>query len=109
MVFKNDYKKPCSKTFFIALVTSFLLKIALFIQKENYTSLSRKRPPTLPANASFPLQSSLMWVQKGKLLSRWKERFIVVTEEYIQCFKKGLAQLSQMGDFIFQVNWIITE
>ena len=50
-----------------------------------------------------------MWVQKGKLLSRWKERFIVITEEYIQCFKKGLAQLSQMGDFIFQVNWIIVE
>ena len=45
-----------------------------------------------------------MWVQKGKLLSRWKERFIVITEEYIQCFKKGLAQLSQMGDFMFQVT-----
>lgn len=61
----------------------------------------------MPSSSSFPLHRSLMWVQKGKLLSRWKERFIVITEEYIQCFKKGLAQLSQMGDFIFQVNWVI--
>ena len=28
----------------------------------------------------------------------------MITEEYIQCFKKGLTQLSQMGDFIFQVK-----
>ena len=31
----------------------------------------------------------------------------MITEEYIQCFKKGLAQLSQMGDFIFQVDLLI--
>jgi len=73
------------------------------LEKENYTSLTRKRAPSYSNTATtFPLHRSLMWVQKGKLLSRWKERFIVITEEYIQCFKKGLAQLSQMGDFIFQ-------
>lgn len=73
------------------------------LQKENYSSLARKRTPSF-SNNNFPLHRSLMWVQKGKLLSRWKERFIVITEEYIQCFKKGLAQLSQMGDFLFQVG-----
>jgi len=71
------------------------------LEKENYSSLARKRTPSF-SNNNFPLHRSLMWVQKGKLLSRWKERFIVITEEYIQCFKKGLAQLSQMGDFLFQ-------
>lgn len=73
------------------------------LERENYSSLARKRAPSFSNSSnSFPLHRSLMWVQKGKLLSRWKERFIVITEEYIQCFKKGLAQLSQMGDFIFQ-------
>ena len=78
---------------------------SLHFQKENYSSLSRKRsPPSFSdPSSAFPLHRALMWVQKGKLLSRWKERFIVITEEYIQCFKKGLAQLSQMGDFMFQV------
>jgi len=76
------------------------------LEKENYTSLSRKRSPPSYSDTSsaFPLHRALMWVQKGKLLSRWKERFIVITEEYIQCFKKGLAQLSQMGDFMFQIG-----
>jgi len=76
------------------------------LEKENYTSLSRKRSPPSYSDTSsaFPLHRALMWVQKGKLLSRWKERFIVITEEYIQCFKKGMAQLSQMGDFMFQIG-----
>ena len=75
------------------------------LQKENYSSLARrKRAPSFSNPNNFPLHRSLMWLQKGKLLTRWKERFIVITEEYIQCFKKGLAQLSQMGDFIFQVQ-----
>ena len=64
-------------------------------QREDYCTVSQAQ--------GFPLHRSLLWIQKEKLLSRWRERFVVITEDYLQCYKKGLAQLSQMGDFLFQV------
>ena len=77
----------------------------IFSEGELHLSVPQEVPPSYSdPSSAFPLHRALMWVQKGKLLSRWKERFIVITEEYIQCFKKGMAQLSQMGDFMFQVN-----
>merc|ERR1712137_1009897 len=41
------------------------------LEKENYTSLSRKRSPPSYSDTSsaFPLHRALMWVQKGKLPS----------------------------------------
>jgi hypothetical protein len=46
-----------------------------------------------------------MWVQKEKVFSRWKERVVVITEDYLQCFKKGSAQLSHVGSFLFKVQY----
>ena len=50
-----------------------------------------------------------MWVQREKLFSRWKERFIVITEDFLQCFKKGSAQLSEMGPFLFKVDFALAQ
>ena len=50
------------------------------------------------------VKKGLMWVQQDKLFSRWKERFIILTPDYIQFFKKGNSRISEMGTFIFKVR-----
>ena len=52
-----------------------------------------------------PHPHSIMWVQREKVFSRWKERVVVITEDYLQCFKKGSAKLSHVGCFLFQVEF----
>lgn len=34
---------------------------------------------------------------------RWKERYIVVTRDYLQCYKRVTTEASQMGPFLNQV------
>ena len=51
-----------------------------------------------------PHPQSIMWVQREKVFSRWKERVVVITEDYLQCFKKGSAQLSDVGHCILKVE-----
>ena len=50
-----------------------------------------------------PLVESVMWVQREKLFSQWKERVVVMTEEELHCYKKGSAQLSAVGSLILKV------
>jgi len=50
------------------------------------------------------VKKGLMWVQQDKLFSRWKERFIVLTPEYLQFFKKSTSKISEMGNFIFKMR-----
>jgi hypothetical protein len=67
-----------------------------------------------PSSSSFPaaatLKKGLLWQQKDKIFSRWKERFFVLTADYLNCFKKcaGSSRISEMGEFLFKVshfNW----
>ena len=34
---------------------------------------------------------------------RWKERFFILTKDYLQCFKRGTTQGTEMGTFLFKV------
>ena len=38
------------------------------------------------------------------MFSRWKERFFNLTQDYLQCFKRGSAPNTEMGPFLFQVR-----
>ena len=49
------------------------------------------------------VRKGLMWVQQDKLFSRWRERFIILTQEYLQFFKKGTSKASEMGNFLYKV------
>ena len=40
---------------------------------------------------------------KVDMFFRWKERFFILTEDYLQCFKKETSDVSDMGTFIFKV------
>ena len=40
---------------------------------------------------------------KVNIFFRWKERFFILNEDYLQCFKKDTSDVSDMGTFIFKV------
>ena len=59
--------------------------------------------------AATPLKKGLLWQQRDKLFSQWKERYFILTTDYLQCFKKGSSRITEMGEFIFKVSicfWI---
>lgn len=53
---------------------------------------------------SATLRKGLLWTQRDKLFSRWKERYFVLTRDYLNCFKKGTSRLSEMGEFLYKVK-----
>ncbi|XP_059087159.1 uncharacterized protein LOC131883662 isoform X2 [Tigriopus californicus] len=50
------------------------------------------------------LRKGLLWQQRDKIFSRWKERFFILTPDYLQCFKKGSSRMTEMGGFIFKLK-----
>ena len=55
-----------------------------------------------PSFASSAVRKGLLWQQRDKMFSRWKERFFILTPDYLQCFKKGTSRITEMGGFIFK-------
>ena len=53
------------------------------------------------------LRKGLLWQQRDKIFSRWKERFFVLTPDYLNCFKRGTSRMSEMGEFLFKVSAIM--
>ncbi|XP_037959697.1 uncharacterized protein LOC119689037 [Teleopsis dalmanni] len=53
----------------------------------------------------------ILWQQRDRLFSRWKERYFVLTRDYLNCFKKatGNNRLSDMGKFIFKIKLVDIE
>ena len=51
------------------------------------------------------IKKGLLWQQKDKFFSRWKERFFILTKDYLHCFKKENSRISisEMGNFILKV------
>ena len=66
---------------------------------------------------NFHLFLGVLWQQRDKVFSRWKERYFVLTCDYLQCFKKSSPSVmhsaaSEMGRFIFklkltEVGWVL--
>ena len=50
------------------------------------------------------LRKGLLWQQRDKLFSRWKERYFILTKDLLQCFKKGTSKITEMGEFIFSIK-----
>ena len=65
-------------------------------------------PELDPADADkmTALKKGLLWQQRDKLFSQWKERYFILTTDYLQCFKKGTSRITDglMGEFIFKVK-----
>ena len=57
----------------------------------------------------FLIFPGVLWQQRDKVFSRWKERYFVLTSDYLQCFKKSSPSVmhsaaSEMGRFIFKLK-----
>ena len=53
-------------------------------------------------------KKGLLWQQRDKLFSRWKERYFILTKDYFHCFKKASSRITEMGGFIFKVSVLYT-
>lgn len=64
-------------------------------------------PKESPALESTTLKKGLLWQQWDRFFSRWKERFFVLTRDYLACFKKGSSLgITEMGTFLYKVNLV---
>ena len=68
------------------------------------TSRIRVEESDDPDFVSGAIKKGLMWQQRDRIFSRWKERFFVLTKDYLQCFKKGSSRISEMGGFVFKIR-----
>ena len=50
------------------------------------------------------MRKGLLWQQRDKLFSRWKERYFILTRDLLQCFKRNAGKVSDMGEFLFKVS-----
>ncbi|XP_068083246.1 uncharacterized protein [Anabrus simplex] len=48
------------------------------------------------------IKKGLLWQQRDRLFSRWKERYFILTRDYLHCFKRAADKISNMGQFIFK-------
>jgi len=49
------------------------------------------------------VRRGLLWLQEDKLFSRWRERFIVLTNSHLVVHKKAASRISEMGAFLYKV------
>ncbi|XP_032595345.1 uncharacterized protein LOC6566568 isoform X5 [Drosophila grimshawi] len=65
------------------------------------------------ASMTGPIKRGLLWQQRDRLFSRWKERYFVLTRDYLHCFKRASGsaneRASDMGQFIFKVKLVDVE
>ncbi|PSN55427.1 hypothetical protein C0J52_05673 [Blattella germanica] len=59
------------------------------------------------------IKKGLLWQQRDRIFSRWKERYFILTRDYLHCFKRssgsGADKISEMGQFIFKVKLVEVE
>ncbi|XP_030244549.1 mediator of RNA polymerase II transcription subunit 13-like isoform X3 [Drosophila navojoa] len=86
------------------------LKSSMYTQqvyfRPDMQSLLAGRIPV--ASMTGPIKRGLLWQQRDRLFSRWKERYFVLTRDYLHCFKRASGsaneRASDMGQFIFKVS-----
>jgi len=84
------------------------LVIKNFVHKsKDYFALPRAGDSIPPdCDTKQAVKKGLLWHQKDKLFSRWKERFFILTKDYFHCFKKDSSKLTEMGEFLFKVKLV---
>ncbi|XP_039449459.1 homeobox protein 2 isoform X1 [Culex pipiens pallens] len=65
------------------------------------------------AQMTGPIKRGLLWQQRDRLFSRWKERYFILTRDYLNCFKRSSGsaseKISDMGQFIFKIKLVDVE
>ena len=92
---KSERKKICQRKF----------TVKWGLQKRFIFFFFFLQPTSSPAEDEASFKKGLLWQQRDKLFSRWKERYFILTKDYFHCFKKaGTSRITEMGGFIFKVN-----
>ena len=94
----NRYLPSVSWIIQLKLIRSLLIFHFYFQQPETEEDVSNESKQVV--------RKGIIWHQRDKLFSRWKERFFILTKDYFHCFKKDCSKLSEMGEFLFKVTWI---
>lgn len=63
-------------------------------------------PPNCSNDSIAAIKRGLLWQQRDKFLSRWKERYFILTLDYLLCFRRatGSDRISEMGPFLFKIK-----
>ncbi|CAH0558271.1 unnamed protein product, partial [Brassicogethes aeneus] len=58
--------------------------------------------------STHAIKRGLLWQQRDRLFSRWKERYFILTRDYLHCFRRasGSDRISEMGQFLFKVKLV---
>ncbi|XP_019866994.2 uncharacterized protein LOC109595986 [Aethina tumida] len=64
--------------------------------------------PNFGKDSTHAIKRGLLWQQRDKLFSRWKERYFILTRDYLHCFRRasGSDRISEMGQFLFKVKLV---
>ena len=68
------------------------------------SGLNESFSSSMNSNSNSQLKKGILWQQRDKIFSRWKEKFFVLTKDYLQCFKKGTSRITEMGGFIYGIR-----
>jgi len=67
-----------------------------------------EQPASLPVTGgehrNLSLRKGLLWMQRDRLFSRWKERFVILTQDTLYTFKKAVSSIAEMGQFLIKVS-----
>merc|ERR1719445_2577063 len=81
----------------------------VYKSKRHFTLQPEEETGTLDgcsSDAKQVVRKGILWHQRDKLFSRWKERFFILTKDYFHCFKKDCSKLSEMGEFLFKLKLV---
>ena len=70
----------------------------------NWNSFQQASEDEGQSDTKQVVRKGIIWHQRDRLFSRWKERFFILTADYFHCFKKDCSKLSEMGEFLFKVS-----
>ncbi|XP_075213417.1 uncharacterized protein LOC142319715 isoform X1 [Lycorma delicatula] len=65
-------------------------------------------PSLVPEREMHAIKKGLLWQQRERLFSRWKERYFILTRDYLHCFKRssGTDKISNLGQFLFKIKLV---
>lgn len=65
-------------------------------------------PSNFGTDSVHTIKKGLLWQQRDRLFSRWKERYFVLTRDYLHCFRRasGSDRISEMGQFLFKIKLV---
>ncbi|KAF5290784.1 hypothetical protein FQA39_LY14627 [Lamprigera yunnana] len=80
-------------------------EVALF-QRQAFTQ--SLLPSNYGKDSVHAIKKGLLWQQRDKLFSRWKERYFILTRDYLHCFRRasGSDRISEMGQFLFKIKLV---